>query len=518
MNYVAPYYRPTFSVTRSGFAIGQYQQGGRDLQNTIPNNLSCPDYALPEIAYQAFLELRWIIRAPDEVIMAAILAAMSTTCQWWIRVKPPHMDMPQVTTLAIYTGADTGSGKSPVMNRVFIPMRLIDLARTAKRKQDKKERNDDRLLLRTKQRSLLGKVAKLYGYGMKADPGELAHAEQAVRNLTDIDPSDSKLVNMVKGDISPSKLVDELNGTRISILMATDEGRKFFGKMTDEDMEMHNHVFDGATVSYERLHHTVIANEPLATYCAMTHLDVLDRFIKTKGDEARASGWLGRSLLSKAPPRSRDLAPAVLHPTWPKTDVFNARSVALLEGCEQFIVDSSFEPITLEFDEAATAVFMEMLQENNRRTASRDEWSLVQDFGRKHPSNVARIAAIFHYFSEQPGTLISKDTLMNAIRIADWYVEQAKQILVTEPMQLKLKKLVGFLHDKCYIHRKHVDYADRGQGELIPLRWIMQFHNIEREDLDPLLDILTQAGSIKRHYSHLGKRCIWLNPVLFDTL
>ena len=518
MNYIAPNYRSAFSGATFSSATGHYPQSECRLQGAIPDNLACPDYALPEIAYQAFLELRWIIHAPDEVIMAAILAAMSTACQWWIRVKPPHMDTPQVTTLAIYTGADTGSGKSPVISRVFAPMRLISLARIAKRKRDERERNGDRLLFRAKQRSLLGKVTKLYGRGMKADPGELAQAEQDVRGLTDTESSDIKPVNMVKGDISPSKLLDDLHGTRASILMATDEGRKFFGKMTDEDMEMHNQVLDGATVSYERMHKTVIAHEPLVTYCAMTHFDALNRFIKNKGDEARASGWLGRGLLSKAPPRGRDLAPAVFHPKWPKTDIFNARSMTLLEGREQFTADSVFEPITLEFDEEATAAFMEMLRKNNQRMAFRDDWGLVQDFGRKHPSNVARIAAIFHYFSEQSGTLISKDTLMNAIRVADWYIEQAKQILVTEPMQLKLKKLVSFLHDKCYIHRKHVDYADRGEEALIPLRWIMQFHNIEREELDPLLDLLTQQGCIERHYSHLGKRCIWLNPTLFDTL
>ncbi|MBD8898575.1 DUF3987 domain-containing protein [Rhodanobacter sp. DHG33] len=517
MNSIPVTFRPPFSVSTLTPPIGHYKQTGCRLQGAIPGNLTCPDFVLPEIAYQVFQELRWIIRAPDEVIMAAILAAMSTACQWWIRVKPPHMDAPHVTTLAIYTGADTGSGKSPVTGRLFAPMHLIRHARIAKRKQEKKERSDDRLLLRAKQRNLLGKVGKIYGRGMSADPDELAQAEQALRNLPDIDSPASKPINMVKADISPSRLLEELDGTRVSILLATPEGRNFFGKMTDEDMEMHNQVWDGATVPYERMHRTVIANEPLATYCAMTHPDALARFIKKKGDEARASGWFGRGLLSKAP-SSRNPVPAILHPSLPKTDAFNARSTVLLEGCEQFTADSSFEPITLEFDEAATVTFMEMLRENDRRMASRDEWGLVQDFGRKHPSNVARIAAIFHYFSEQPGTLISRDTLMNAIRIADWYVEQAKQILVTEPMQYKLKRLVDFLHDKCFVNRKHANHADRGQEELIPTRWIMQFHNIEREELDPLLDMLAQDGVIEYHFSFLGKRCIWLNPMHFNTL
>lgn len=518
MSLIVPNYRSAFTGTTFGSATSQYPQPGWHLRGDIPNNLACPDYTLPEIAYQAFLELRWIIHAPDEIIMAAILAAMSAACQSWIRVKPPHRDKAHVTGLAIYTGADNSSGKSPVMDKVFEPMHQISRVRTKKQKKAAKERGAEDLLFRTKRRALLAQVSKLYARGVKADPEELALAEQAVKELMEIDSSDAKPVYMVKGDISPSKLMDELDGTHVSVLVAADEGRKFFGRMTDDDLEMHNQLHEGATVPYERRYHTVIADEPLVTYCVMTHLDALARFLKRLGKEARASGWLARSLFSKAPPYHGDPLSAILHPSFPKTDVFNARSMALLEALEQLPTDGSFEPITLEFDEAATTIFMEMLRTNKQRMTSPDDWGLLKDFGRKHPSNVARIAAIFHHFSEQPGTLISKETLMNAIQIADWYVEKAKEALVTEPMQHKLKKFVSFLHDKCYIHRKHVAYTDQGEENLIPLRWVMQFHNIERTELDPLLDLLVQAGSIEFYRSRLGKQCIWLNPELFDTL
>lgn len=498
--------------------ILQQQQTECRLPCGISDNLVCPDYALPEIAYQAFLELRTILHAPDEVIMAAILAAMSASCQHRIRVKPPHMDKAHVTTLAIYVGAETGDGKSPALDRAIAAFRLTDLARAKKHKQGEKERNTDRLLCRAKRRTLLANVSKLYSRGTNVDPEELAQAEQGIRNLADIESSSTPPPQMVKGDISPAKLLDELDGDHVSLLMATPEGRNFFGKMTDADLEMHNLLWDGATVTHERRYHSVAAHNPLVTYCAMTHPDNLHRFIKRIGKQARASGWFGRGLLSRASPYGSYRPSAVLHPTFPRTDVFNARSLVLLEGCEELTTDSSFEPTTLEFDEEATMVFMEMLHTNNQRMESRDDWGPIRDFGRKHPSNVARIAAIFHYFSEQPGTRISKEILMHAIRIADWYVEQAKQILITEPMLHKVKKLVSFLHDRCYIHGKHVNYTERGEEHLIPLRWIMQFHNVEREELDALLDILVQENAIEYRNSYRGKRCIWLSPVLFDTL
>ena len=518
MSYLTTDFRSSFSGAKYGPTDNRRFPSSHLLDGLISDKLACPEYVLPEIAYHAFLELRSIIHAPDEVIMAAILAAMSVACQQQIRVKPPHRDRPHVTTLALYTAAETSAGKSPVMDLVFAALRVIDLARAQRHEQGQKKRCDDRLLSRAKRRALLAKVGRLYGRGIDADPEELALAEQTIRDLGDIECSDAEPRYMVKGDISPTKVLDELHGTGVSILMATPEGRNFLGKMTDADFEMHNQLWDGATMTYERRYHTVIAHDPLVTYCAMTHPDALRRFIKRAGDQARNSGWLGRGLLSEAPPRGRDLAPATLHPELPKTAAFNARSMALLEGGERLTSDSSLEPITLEFDDEATMEFMEMLKQNKERMAVRDGWGLVQDFGSKHPSNVARIAAIFHHFGGQPSTLISKDTLMRAIRIADWYVDQAKQILVNKPMLLKLKKLVVFLHDKCYVQHKHVDYSDPGEPDLIPLRWIMQFHNVERQELEPLLDILVEEHSIERHDSRLGKHCIWLNPALFDTL
>jgi hypothetical protein len=459
-----------------------------------------------------------ILHAPDEVIMAAVLAVLSAACQKLIRVQPPNRDKAHVTTLSLYTSAETSAGKSPVMDKLFSALHAIDLARVEKHKQGQKRRHDDQALLLTKRRVLLSKVAKLYKRGTKADPVELADAEQELRDLDGVDSSYSKSGNMVKGDISLSKLLDELDGTGVSILIATPEGRNFFGKMTDDDLEKHNLLRDGDTVTKERRYHSVTARSPLVTYCAMTHPDEFDGFIKRLGGKARKSGWLGRGLVSKAAPRRGYARRAVLHPTFPKTEILSARVLALLEECEVLDTDSAFQPIILTFDEEATMAFMKMLSENDRLMASDAEWGLIQDFGRKHPSNVARVAAIFHHFGEQPGARISRMTLMYAIRIVDWFMQQANQIFVTEPMLHKVKKLVSFLHDKCFIQEKHWAYADRGQTDLIPLRWIMQFHNIERDELDPLLDFLTQRGSIERHDSRMGKHCIWLNPEMFSTL
>jgi|ThiBio_1000_plan_1041568.scaffolds.fasta_scaffold00575_6 hypothetical protein len=495
----------------------EYQMECR-LQGGTSPVLRCPEYALPEIARHAFLEMRMNINAPDEVVIAALLGAMSFACQRSIRVQPPHTDTPQVTTLAIYTGADTGSGKSPVLNRLFKLAHEVSRAPFVERKRGEKGRNDDRLLLHAKRRGLLARLTKLSARGTKANPEEIAELEQAIRDLPGAPLTGSKPVYTVKGDISPSKLLDDLDGDRVSIVVATAEGRKFFGKLTDEDMETHNLVLDGATVTCERMHRTVIANEPLATYCCYTHLDAFARLIKKKGDEARASGWLGRALISRASSNHGYGQDAVLRPSFPKTDVFIAQSSALLEGFEGSATNSPFEPITLEFDEEATLEFMEMLRKNRQRMEQRDDWGLIQDFGRKHPSNVARIAAIFHYFCNRTGTRISKETLLCAIRVADWYMEQARQILVIEPMRLKLKKLITFLHDKWYTTREYKERAERGEEPLAPIRWIMQYHNIDAAELYPLLDRLVSEKAIKYQTPYGGMRCIWLNPTVFNAL
>jgi hypothetical protein len=160
---------------------------------------------------------------------------------------------------------------------------------------------------------------------------------------------------------------------------------------------------------------------------------------------------------------------------------------------------------------------MELMEFNRYRMSLQNDWAGIDKFAHRHALHVAKIAAVFHFFGDEPGTLITLETLKNAIEIVDWYMEQAKHMLVTEPRQKQLERLVTFLHTKCFIQRKHLPYTDNGNVDLIPIRFIMQFHNIYEEPLMTMLRLLSEAGTVTFQTSYSGKQCIQLNAALFAT-
>lgn len=491
------------------------QIGGRPLGALNLGN-SCPEYSFPSIAYQMIAELCRNIQPPLAVSLSVVLAAMSSASQPWIRVQPPNEDKPQIVSLTIFTGADSGTGKTKAANQAFRSFRTFSLNQLRQHMQDERPRKVQSALYRAKYNALIGRLTKLYDPARNAPADDIAGVEKLLSDYIESQVDKWKPQFYIKGDISIAKLLSDLHGTNVSALWTTDEGQTFFGKMTKEDMEAINQIWDGQTVIYDRINHSALAEEPLVTICHSTQCHEFDRFIKNKGRFALPGGLLPRSLMAKASPNV--LGFPIMDPTWPYSDAFNTRTMTLLEEHERLVANGTFKPTILEFDDEAKQGFMELMARNRHRMTFSNEWGQIQKSALKHPSNVARIAAIFHFFGGQPGHRISSDTLRRAITVADWYMEQAREILVIEPMKRRLRKLTTFLHNNCYVAAKHRNYVQPWETHLIPIRWILQFHNVEKDALAPLVQALFDQGMAWPVISSSGSQCIQLNPIKFFQL
>lgn len=492
------------------------QHAGRP-QGALSVNPLYPQHAFPLIAYHMIAEMCRNIQTPLAVSLNAVLAAMSAATQSWVRIQVPNEDRPQIVSLIIFTGADSGTGKTKAANQAFRSFRAFSLHRLRQHVQDERPRKVQSALYRAKYNALRARLTKLYDPARNASAEEIADVERILSDHIENQMDDSKPRLYIKGDISMTKLLSDLHGTNVPALWTTDEGQTFFGKMTKEDMEVINQIWDGQTVVYDRVNNSALVEEPLVTIGASTQCHGFDRFMKNKGRFAIPGGLVPRSLMAKAADTALGLP--IMDPTWHCSDAFNARIMALLEEHERLVKHGAFKPITLEFDEGAKQVFMELLDRNRHRMKLSNDWGQIQKSALKHPSNVARIAAIFHFFDEQPSHRISTDTLRRAITVADWYMEQARQILVIEPMKRRLKKLITFLHDSCFVATKHRSHVHEWEAHLIPIRWILQFHNVSKDALVPLLQALFDEDMAKPVISSWsGSQCIQLNPIKFFNL
>ena len=87
-----------------------------------------------------------------------------------------------------------------------------------------------------------------------------------------------------------------------------------------------------------------------------------------------------------------------------------------------------------------------------RRQAKGGDLEHFTDSGSKAADNVARLAALFHLYENGMNGEVGRDHVERAIRIVDWHLEQAKQLLTRVSFSQQRKNVVEldrWLLDQC---------------------------------------------------------------------
>ncbi len=500
-------------VAQTESSTNYLQTGGRPL-GALHYHVCGPMHAFPKVASKMIEELIQNLQTPIAVNIGVTLAAMSAACQPWIRVQLPNEDTPQITALATIVGVDSVMGDNRAANHAFRSIREYSLDQAHQYAKSETTRETQSALYRAKHKALSGKLTKLYDPDKNPSAKDIAEAEDALgRHISGrVKAAEPRLY--IKGNITVTRLVKDLEGIHVPALWATDGSQGLFGKITKEDMAIINEILEGRTVLYQRLRQNALVENALLTIFASTSCGEFDLFIKNKGRFAMDDGLIPRCLMAKTSGNAR-IQP-IMEPESPCSDAFNQRVTELLSRVQQLTASGELEPITLEFTDEAKLAFMGLLDDCRHRVNSTNDWRQIEKSAKKYPSNVARIAAIFHFFGGQDGNLISIDTLRRARIVADWYMEQAKQILVIEPTKRRLEKLIDFLYADCIQKRRHERCVSPFEGHLISVRWILQNHNVDKDTLASMLTILYREDMAWPGASSSGAQCIELNYQKFS--
>lgn len=484
------------------------QTGGRPL-GALHYHVCGPVHAFPKVASKMIEELRQNLQTPIAVNIGVTLAAMSAACQPWIRVQLPNEDTSQITALGIIVGVDSVMGDDRAANHAFRSIRKYSLDQAHQYAKSETTRETQSALYRAKHKALSRKLTKLYDPDKNPSSQEIAEAEDALGRHIGGRVKEAEPRLYIKGNITVARLIKDLEGVHVPALWATDGSQGLFGKITKEDMAIINEILEGRTVLYQRLRQNALVENALLTIFASTSCGEFDLFIKNKGRFAIDDGLIPRCLMAKATGNAR--TQPIYEPESPCSDAFNQRATELLFQVQKLASNSELAPITLEFTDEAKLAFMELLDDCRRRVNSTDDWGQIEKSAKKYPSNVARIAAIFHFFGGQDGNQISMDTLRRARIVADWYMEQARQILVIEPTKRRLEKLINFLYTSCVQNARHEGCVGRFEKHLISVRWILQNHNVDKDTLASMLTVLYKEDMAWPATSSSGAQCIVLN-------
>ena len=347
----------------------------------------------------------------------------------------------------------------------------------------------------------------------KGKPDELDKAKNDLRVLEAAAPAKPFEPRMIYTDFTPEVLGFNLaTGYPTAGVISSEAGTVFGSHGMGKDSIMRNlalinQLWDGAAVRVDRrTSDSFTISGARLTVSLQVQQEALQEFYAKNGELARGSGFMARFLIS-VPPSTQGTRLFRDEPdTWPALEKFNDRLKALLSDTLPMTEKCRLEPCVMTFSPEVKTLWVSQYNAIEKALGNGGKLEDINDMASKAADNIARLAALFHYF-EHGKTPICEDCLNRAAVIVLWHLNEAKRFfddIATPPEQIRLKKLDNWLIGKAQNERTH------GMRQ----NHILQYGPIRKsEQLNEALETLQELDRIRIDRSGSAKLVI-INPKL----
>ncbi|NMM38573.1 MAG: DUF3987 domain-containing protein [Glaciimonas sp.] len=463
-----------------------------------------PIDALPSIIRNTVLAVQAETKAPVALVLSVVLGVVSLTCQNSINVRRPNMPASSCS-LNVLIIALSGERKSAVTNLVLQAVREF--------------------MEREAQKSKL----KLFDYEAKFAAWKIGHAvilasiekhekkyesnEQLTLRLSDHlakEPQKPLILKLIYNDATPEALLHGLSEWPSAGLISDEASGVLNGRVVN-DMGLLNKLWDGTTQSIERRGAGItVIKEPRLTTMLAIQDSLMMQFLDSRGDQARGSGLLARNLITR-PDSTQGTRFIGYQPQPPQNFVkFHARVTEILNKNARDMEGDNFIRDTLGFMPDAEYHWVQNYNTIELAMAPGGYFTDIKEYAAKIAENIARMAALFHYFEGGKGD-ISFEMVDSAASICNWYANEYKRLFGPVPEIPQVQKdadlLVPWL-GQCAIQNRTWQIKRRNILQYCP--------NIlrKKDRLDAVLHFLAMNNYVQLIF--IGKsRYVELNPQFF---
>lgn len=380
-----------------------------------------PSNMLPEVACGAIEDIVNVAKVSHALAGAAVLTTMSAAIQRVIKVVLPSTESARSCGLYMATSVDTAGGKTPTQELAMKPLREHDEAAQAEYDVSRKRYRAAMQVWANKKRALLA--------------GDLDSPEVAerLREHFENEPVMPKCRSLLSSDISERAVLEALEGSGQALAVIFDEGKVLLKDSFQEKVGALNTAWSGGSMQLERAGGVrLVVRDPRVTMSIMVQPDVLKEFLaKRRNASLRGSGFLARFLFS-APPSTQGYRWRTAEvPSTDRLDVFHERVKEILAHGDAVAAGKS-EEVLLRFDADAARRWVDIANYMDSMTRPGNAWYAIADFVSKAPEQIARIAAISHYFGNQPGS-ISVETVERARSVVEYHLYEFKAMFDSPP-------------------------------------------------------------------------------------
>jgi hypothetical protein len=401
----------------------------------------------------AFHEVKAITQAPDPLIYSAILGSVSVASQGSINVELP-IDKVVPAPLMMLMIADSGERKSTVQNLLTKGMKLFQ-QNNLKGYQKKLNEYKIRLELHENQTTQIRKSVNL---------NDQVQREEVVGKLIEHErcrPVKPKLSLLSFEDTTPEALFFSLSENIPNGILISSEGGIIFNSRAFVQTPAFSSIWSGDSVIVNRKSVESFTLEGARlTVSIMVQPSSLERFVKKNKDDVRGNGFLSRFLVC-APPSNcgfRQINSADYHREGLQS--FNDRVYQLLTESAE-LEDFTLKAV-IGFSSEAKRIWFDICNDIELNMGPDGVFQYAKDHASKLPENIARLAALIHYFNNSSEKEISAATLMESINLMGYFSAQFLSVFCAPPKYItdaqNLTQWLGVYADSGvrYIKRNNI--------------------------------------------------------------
>jgi putative DNA primase/helicase len=239
--------------------------------------------------------------------------------------------------------------------------------------------------------------------------------------------------------------------------------------------------------------------------------DVFRTLCEVDSGKCRTTGNLARFLIAK--PESKIGKRPYKEPSeMSAVKKFNNTIYKILGMMPEFedAEDAEITPVFFKLEKEAQQIWIDFYNWCEKEQIEAGDLEEIRDFASKSAEQAARIACIFHIFEHQNLSIhISGDTMQRAVRLARWYLDEARRVLINmavPEVHNNALQLWHWLHVRCL---QEDNYCYTGND-------ILQYgpNPVRKKDKrDAALQLLHTYGYIK--LENRGRSVfIYLNPLI----
>lgn len=406
----------------------------------LPNPINFPVDDLPLLIRHAVSEMQWNTRFPLPLIVSSALGAISLACQNSIDVHPP-IGSASPCSLFMLLVADSGEGKTPSDHYFTQPIRDFEENEARKAELALSEEKAYRSTWAIELKVIEAALKKNRKKSLSTDKPEqidllnveFENLQQKLQAHLSKEPRPQTKYKLLHSNTTPAKIALDLYENWPSACLISDEAGSLFRGEAMRDLGMLNQLWDGTPLNVDRVSSPSFkVRDARLTISLMVQGQILTNYLKGRGKDARDIGFIARCLVA-FPFSTKGSRMVNNQPqSWHNLTAFQQRITDILTQNKLEADQGRQTRRILEFSQEAKNHWIDFRNQIELDLNAGRYLSDVADGASKIALNLARMAALFHFFEGRDGE-ISAETLNSARSICNWYMHEFKRLFTKNP-------------------------------------------------------------------------------------